>query len=133
MSRWLLFLKIIRAEIIAAFRPTQVISLHLNGNLATDSLKSQTVFFVALAGFVVLAGSALMSFLEPTLSIQSSVTSVVASLFNIGPGLDAVGPARNYAQLSPGTLVFLSLIMVIGRLEFFAVLVLFVPSLWREY
>lgn len=133
VSRWLLFVKIIRAEIIAAFRPTQVISLHLNGNLVTDSLKSQTVFFVALAGFFVLAGSALMSFLEPTLSILSSVTAVVASLFNVGPGLEAVGPAHNYAELSPGTLVFLSFLMVLGRLEFFAVLVLFVPSLWRKY
>jgi trk system potassium uptake protein len=57
----------------------------------------------------------------------------MATLFNIGPGLGEVGPTRNFAHLVPGTQLFLSLLMIFGRLEFFALLVLFMPSLWRKY
>ena len=51
----------------------------------------------------------------------------------IGPGLGAVGPTQNFAHLSQGTMAFLSWLMLVGRLEFFAVLVLFIPALWRKY
>jgi trk/ktr system potassium uptake protein len=133
VSRWILFFKIVRVEIIRAFRPNQVIALQLNGNQADDFLKMQTVFFVALAGMTVSLSTALVSLMEPTLDMDSCFSSVVATLFNIGPGLGAVGPMRNFAGLGAATQGFLSLVMLLGRLEFFAVLVLFMPSLWRRY
>ena len=74
-----------------------------------------------------------MSALEPSLDMVSSFTSVVATLFNIGPGLGVVGPVKNFSTLGPSTQTFLSLLMLLGRLEFFAVLVLFMPSLWRKF
>ncbi|RME96441.1 MAG: TrkH family potassium uptake protein, partial [Verrucomicrobia bacterium] len=61
------------------------------------------------------------------------LSAVMATLFNIGPGLGAVGPTQNFAHLHQPTQALLSLLMVLGRLEFFAVLALFVPSLWRRY
>lgn len=133
VSRLLLFLKITRAEIVAAFRPNQIISVTLNGNAASDGLKSQTVFFIALACISLVVGTVMISLFEPGLDLITSFSAALATLFNIGPGLGGVGPAQNYAFLSPGTLVFLSFLMVLGRLEFFALLVLFLPSLWRKY
>jgi len=133
VSRWILFFKIVRQEVTQAFRPNQVFSLRLNGSVVDDTLKIQTVFFIALAGVTVSLGTALVSLLEPAMDIDSCLSAVTASIFNIGPGLGAVGPTRNFAHLSGGTMVFLSLLMLFGRLEFFAVLVLFVPSLWRKY
>ncbi|MBN2508154.1 MAG: TrkH family potassium uptake protein [Verrucomicrobia bacterium] len=133
LARWILFLKIIRHEIVRAFRPNQVFSLRLNGNPADDVMKVQTVFFVALAGVTVCAGTVLVSLMEPALGMDSGLSAVMATLFNVGPGLGAVGPASNFAGLHPGTLLLLSLFMLLGRLEFFAVLVLFMPSLWRKY
>jgi trk system potassium uptake protein TrkH len=44
-----------------------------------------------------------------------------------------VGPTENFAHLRPATQVFLGMLMVLGRLELFAILVLFVPSAWRRY
>ena len=65
------------------------------------------------------------------LDLVTAVTSVVATLNNIGPGLGGVGPVDNYAFIYwPGKLL-LSLCMVLGRLELYAVLVLFLPSFWR--
>jgi trk system potassium uptake protein TrkH len=98
-----------------------------------EALNLQTVFFIALAGVTVAGGTALVSLLEPALGIESCLSSVLASLFNIGPGLSAVGPTRNFGHLNQGTQLFLSWLMLLGRLEFFAVLVLFVPALWRRY
>jgi len=133
VSRWLLFFKVIRLEVIAAFRPNQVIAVKLNGDLTDQELRMQTVFFVAMAGVIMAMATGLVSFLEPTLDIDSSLTAVAATLFNIGPGLGAVGPTQNFAAFSEGTLVFLSVLMLLGRLEFFAILVLFSPTLWKKY
>ncbi len=133
VSRWLLFFKIVRQETIVAFRPNQVIRLSLNGNATDDQLKAQTVFFIALAGVTVALGTGLVSLFEPGLNIETCLSAVMASLFNIGPGLSAVGPTQNFGFLSPLSQIVLSVMMILGRLEFFALLVLFVPTLWKRY
>jgi len=133
LSRWVLFFKMTRQQLLAAFRPNQVTTLKLNGSQVVDSLRVDTVFFIALAGVTVLVGTVVVSVLEPDLDMASSVSSVLATLFNIGPGLGAVGPTHNFAGLTPVTKIFLSVLMIMGRLEFSAVLVLFMPSLWRKY
>lgn len=135
ISRWLLFVKTIRIELVAVFRPNQVFTLRLNGNTADPSLKLQTAFFIAIAGLTVVLGTAVVSLLQPSpeWDTLSCVSAVLATLFNIGPGLAQVGPTKNFAELAPATKVFLSLLMALGRLEFFAIMVLFMPSLWRKY
>lgn len=133
VSRWILFFKIVHAEIVRAFRPNLVFSVRLNGNRVDDQVKIQTVFFIALAGTVAAAGSALICLFEPQFDILSAVAAVFACLFNIGPGLGLVGPTQNFSAMSPASQLLLSLLMVFGRLEFFALLVLFMPSLWRKY
>ena len=75
----------------------------------------------------------LVSTIEPELSFISVFSCVQATLFNIGPGFDAIGPSENFHFLRPSTKVYLSLLMVLGRLELFAVIVLFVPSVWRRF
>ena len=133
LSRWILFFKIVRIELVAVFRPNQVFRLQLNGNTADESLKLQTVFFVAIAAVTVVIGTALVSLMQPSLDKISCVSGVLACLFNIGPGLAKLGPTENFAFLEAPTKVFLSLLMALGRLEFFAVMVLFMPSLWKKY
>ena len=64
--------------------------------------------------------------------LTTSLTAVLASLFNIGPGLGDVGPVDNYAFFDPFSKMWLSLLMVMGRLELYSILVLCVPSFWRS-
>jgi trk system potassium uptake protein TrkH len=60
-----------------------------------------------------------------------SASAVAAMLNNIGPGLGTVGATQNYAHLTaPVKLVFIWL-MMLGRVEIFVILVLFVPRFWR--
>jgi trk system potassium uptake protein len=133
VSRLILFFKISREELIQVFRPNQVLTLRLNGIVASSAIRIQTLFFVALTGVVVAIGTVTVSILEPTANLITSFSSVVAVLFNIGPGLAAVGPTQNFADFTPATHVLMAILMALGRLELFAILVLFVPSLWKKY
>ncbi|MCP4185478.1 MAG: TrkH family potassium uptake protein, partial [Hyphomicrobiales bacterium] len=61
-----------------------------------------------------------------------SASSVVSTLNNVGPGLGAVGATQNYGHFSSPSKVMFILMMMLGRLEIFPVLVLFMPGFWRD-
>lgn len=133
VSRVILFAKSLRLDVLHAFRPNLVQRPSLNGNPVDDGLRHQVVMFVALGGVTAALGTVVVCALEPALDLDSSFSAVLTSLFNVGPGLGDVGPTRNFAHLTGSTQLFLGLLMIFGRLEFSALLVLFVPSLWRKY
>ena len=62
----------------------------------------------------------------------SALSSVAATLGNVGPGLGLVGPTANYAGIVPIGKVILTLLMWLGRLEILVVVVLFFPSTYRS-
>lgn len=116
-----------------SFRPNVVRPIRINRRtLSREAIEDITVFLV-LAALVAGLSVLVVSILEPHLDPLSAFSAVVASLFNIGPGLGAVGPMENFAFLSEHTKVYLALLMIMGRLEFFAILVLFAPSLWKRF
>ena len=65
------------------------------------------------------------------LDMVTSLSAVTASLGNVGPGLAEVGPASSYASIPEIGKGVLMLLMLAGRLELFALMVLFVPSFWK--
>ena len=119
--------------------------MQVNGNPLDDNARGQTILFVALFGFLVLISPALVSLLEfergdavaaaagSGIDPVTAVGSVFATLGNIGPGFGEVGPTDNFSGFRPATQLFLALLMVLGRLELYAVLVLFVPAAWKRY
>lgn len=133
MNRVILFLKTARRELVRSFRPNQVFRIRLNGDSPDERVLVTTSFFIALGFALSGASCVIVSLLEPQLNMISTIGCVFATLFNIGPGFDAVGPSSNFGFLSPATKVVLSFLMILGRLEFFALLVLFVPSVWKKY
>ncbi len=135
VSRLLVFLKAIRHDVIRAYRPNQVFRTQMNGRSISENLRAQTVLFVALYGFIFLGGAMMVSLLEAGngIDLLTSFGAVIATLANIGPGFGDVGPTENFAHFRPVTHVFLSMLMILGRLELFAILVMFVPALWRKY
>jgi len=133
IARWLVFFKIARQQIINAFRPSQTLPMKLNGFPLAHEFRTQTVFLISLSGVTIFFGAGCVSLLEPKLDMDTSLSAAIACLFNIGPGIGLVGPRENFAFFSPGAKVFLSFLMLLGRLEFFAILALFSPALWRRY
>jgi Trk-type K+ transport system membrane component len=62
--------------------------------------------------------------------LVTALSASLAALSSIGPGLGEVGPAGNYGQMSDPALAVLSALMLLGRLEFYTLLVLLIPSTW---
>jgi trk system potassium uptake protein TrkH len=62
----------------------------------------------------------------------TSITSVIACIGNVGPGLGAVGPMDNYFSMPTFAKWILSIDMLMGRLEIYTVLVLLVPRFYRK-
>jgi trk system potassium uptake protein TrkH len=133
VSRFMVFFKNFRRQMIHTFRPQQIVPVRINGVPLTDAYLAEVGFFLALVGFIVALGSLAMAVFEPAFDLVSGFGAVVATLFNVGPGLGAVGPSCTYAGLGPSSHLFLSVLMIMGRLEILVVLVLFVPALWRRY
>lgn len=133
VGRTLTFFKTCGQHLVNSFRPSQIIPVRINGTILEESQKTSALFFIALTGAIVAVGTLLITLLEPEISLVGSFTSVTATLFNIGPGLAEVGPTKTYAFFSPASHLVLAFLMLLGRLEFFALLVLFLPSLWRRY
>ena len=135
VSRLLVLLRTARFEVVKAFRPHQIFKMQVNGNSLDSDARAQTVIFICLYFFLFVIASFLMGILEfmNDIDLMNSVGAVIATLANIGPGFGDVGPTENFAHFLPATKVFLSLLMILGRLELYAVLVLFIPSLWKKY
>lgn len=135
VGRLIVFAKSARNEIIRTFRPHQVFRVVVNGNTMDDAARARTLFFITLYLMIIVAATAVVGFLEAGtgISLETCAGTVLATFCCIGPGFDAVGPAMNFSELREPTKVFLGWGMILGRLELFALLVLFVPQLWRKY
>jgi trk system potassium uptake protein TrkH len=81
--------------------------------------------------FLVLGGGCFMTLVDQ-MDYGTAMSSVIATLMNIGPGFGAVGPSENYAHISDVGKWFLSWNMLVGRLEMFSALVIFYPSFWKR-
>lgn len=120
-------------SIAHAFRPNITIPMRMGGQHLSESAIHSVILFIMLMAALQIFSMLFVSALEPTLSFLGVFSGVQATLFNIGPGFEAVGPTENFHFLRPMTKVFFSLLMILGRLELYAVMVLFVPSVWRRF
>lgn len=134
VSRILVFLRLMRHEVVRSFRPSRVFSLSLNGVKLDEASRMQVAFYLALITSIALVAAVFLTITEPLFAdFDSAAGAIVSSLFNIGPGFGTVGPDHTLAGLADRTLLALSMLMLLGRLELFAVLVLFVPGLWKRF
>lgn len=110
--------------------PRGVFAIRLSG----ERLRKDIVY--AITGFVMLY---MVLLLISTIvvaaagnDILTAMTTALATLGNIGPGFGRIGPALNYAFFPDWLKVYLSFIMMLGRLEIYTVLVLFTARYWRD-
>ncbi|MGA1793182.1 MAG: TrkH family potassium uptake protein [Thermoplasmatota archaeon] len=100
------------------------------GNIVfSDDIVRSVLSFIFAYISIFLIGTFLMTLTG--LDAVSAISSVAATLGNVGPGLGVVGPTSNYASVLPVGKVILAIMMWLGRLELLAVAVLFVPATYR--
>jgi trk system potassium uptake protein TrkH len=112
-------------------QPMSIVSVRLNGRPVEQSVIDLAVCYFIVNILLVLAGGCLIS-ISDELDYLSAMSAVIAALMNIGPGFGSVGPSENYAFISDFGKWFLSWNMLVGRLEMFSALVVFLPAFWKK-
>jgi trk system potassium uptake protein TrkH len=130
MIRALLLVKQAKREFTRILHPRVINPVTLGGQPVENN-----VIFAVLAFMLIWGGSIIvitMLLLVSGLDVITAFSAAVATLTNLGPGLNQVGPATTYQGLSDFQTWVCTFAMLIGRLELFAVLVLFTPMFWRK-
>jgi len=128
--RIMVLLKHVHVELMHLIHPRSVKHLKLGGRLVSEEIaRSIWGFFILYLGLFIVSAFLLAGM---GVDVVTSFAAVAATIGNIGPGLGEVGPMDNYAHLPDLAKLLLSLCMLLGRLEIYTVIVLFVPEFWRK-
>ncbi|MCK4873162.1 MAG: TrkH family potassium uptake protein [Phycisphaerales bacterium] len=126
--------KVILAEIERAFRPNVVRPIKIGGASLDPQHRLGTIAYVLGIVLIFAFGTfALIVFEQAsghTIDLTTAGSASVATLCNIGPGLGAVGAVENYADFTGASKIVMSALMALGRLEVFALAILFFPRFW---
>ena len=130
MFRSLVLCKQSLREMFTLVHPQAIAPLKIAGQLVPNRVVYSVLAFIFLyfITIVVLTFALLISGLD----FLSSVTAIVASINNVGPGLHVVGPGSTYGGLNDFQLWMCTAAMFLGRVEIFTVLILFTPVYWRK-
>ena len=130
VSRVMIMLKMVKNELSHLIHPKRVRQVTIESRVVNkEILRSISVFFIAY--IVIFAASTLLVSLD-NLDFTTNFTAVAATLNNIGPGLNEVGPAANFSVYCQPAKFVLMFDMLAGRLELFPLLLLFSPSTWKR-
>lgn len=145
--RCIVLFKVLVLEGERAFRPNLIRPVRLAGRRVADSVGKDVLIYVGLISAIFAVSWLSLVGLESSSSVSSAQWSqsgetqtsllidcagaVAATLNNIGPGLGVCGPHGNYTNFSDPGKLLMSLLMLLGRLELFAVIVLFIPGFWK--
>ncbi|MFO7832259.1 MAG: potassium transporter TrkG [Desulfuromonadaceae bacterium] len=130
VARILLLLKHGLVQLFRLIHPRTVRLVKLGHKAVAPDVMQAILGFFALFMGVFVAASFLLA--ASGMDLVSAGAAVIATLGNIGPGLGSVGPTDNYAHVPDFGKGILILCMLLGRLELFTVMVLFLPSFWRK-
>ena len=134
-------IKIFRIQLLYSFLinqlkkiiyPRGVFIIKYDKNNIDDKFMSSVISFIFLYIVIFFILTAILSLTG--LDFITSISGAATSISNVGPGLgEIIGPNGNFSSLSNSSKWALSLGMILGRLELFAILVLFIPSFWRKF
>ncbi len=125
----IIFKKTVR-EIKLFMRPAAAIRIKLGNKPVEQDVVMHISAFFAIFVLVFALSSFLMTFYTPNL--ETATSSVIASICNVGPGLNAVGATQNYAAIPAMGQTILIVCMLLGRLELYTILIMFLPGLWKR-
>jgi trk system potassium uptake protein TrkH len=116
-------------EVRLMFSPNTVLRVFIGGKPVPESVVRTVAGFFILYVTIWGVGTLMMALGSPDL--VTAATASAATLGNIGPGLNAVGPTQNYSFFSSGHKALMVLLMWLGRLEVYSIAALFTRAYWR--
>ena len=125
-----LLLKFVLAEFSRLLHPHAIIPVRVRQQTIPRDVVMNVLGFFVLYILIFAVGTLLIAAMG--YDVATSFGAVAATLGNVGPGLGEVGAIDNYAHFPPIGKWILSFFMLLGRLELYTVLILFVPAYWRR-
>jgi trk system potassium uptake protein TrkH len=132
-------LKTIRAVVLAKntvcefkrlIHPRAIIPVRLNGSALDFGTVQRLLAFAFLYISIIFAGWGILSLTG--MSFDEALSASVSALGNVGPGFGSIGSFGSYAFIPGFAKWFLSILMIVGRLEIFTILILFTPVFWKK-
>lgn len=128
--RIVIILKTIRREINKILHPKRIQSVKMDGKVVEQETISGV--FIFLGAYLVICIIAMFIVSFDGFDMMTTITSVIATISNIGPGLEMVGPTGNFADFSGLSKLVLSFCMLAGRLEIYPMIIMFSTSVWSK-
>ncbi len=128
--RILILFKYAYRELRQMLQPKAVIPIRVGEKTVPDSVAKNILGFVIIYIAIFIVSSLFMTLLG--LDLTTAISSVAATIGNIGPGLGQVGPVCNYSEIPQIGKLYLSILMLLGRLELFTVVLCFIPEFWQN-
>ena len=130
VSRILIVLKGVVKELNSYIHPKSIKKIKMDGKpIEHEVVRATNVYFIT---FMILFSLSVFAISFEEKGAVTSFTAVAATINNIGPGLDLVGPTENFSFFSNFSKYVLIFDMLAGRLELFPLLILFHPSIWLD-
>ena len=128
--RLLISVKTAFNEFVRQLHPRAVLAVRVNGQVIPNNLIRRTLSFIIIYIMLVVIGMVACTYMG--LDIDTSLGSCISMLSNVGPATGLTGPAGNFFLVPAAGKWLMSFYMLVGRLEIYSVLFLFMPSYWKE-
>jgi trk system potassium uptake protein TrkH len=129
--RYIVLFKNIRMQFRQMIHPKAILNVFIDGKKVSPYVITSTTGFIFL--FIMTNMLVTIYLFARGYDAMSAISAALATVGNIGPGFSLVGPACNYSFFSDIDKIVLSFAMLIGRLEFYTVLLLLSRSFWRKF
>lgn len=130
VSRVLIMIKSVRKELYTIVHPRARIKIKMDDRIVDeDTLRSVNIF---IGCYLLIYAVSMLCISIDGFDITSNFSAVAALINNIGPGLGEVGPAGNFGGYSTFSKYVMMFDMLVGRLEIFPMMALFLPATWRR-
>ena len=130
VSRIMILIKTVVKELNSYIHPRSVRKIKIDGKpVEHDVVRATNVYFIT---FMVIFAFSVFAISFENIGLVTSFTAVTATINNIGPGLELVGPTQNFSVFGPFSKYVLMFDMLAGRLELFPLLLLFHPSALKD-
>lgn len=117
-------------ELVLMLHPRAVLGVRIGKQIVPDNKVRQALSFIFIYILLVVIAMTCYSLLGA--DVDTALGSSISMLSNVGPGTGITGPAGTFAVVPPAGKWLMSAYMLIGRLEIFTVLFLFMPTYWKD-
>ena len=131
VSRFIILIKTLHKELLQFLHPRSIKKIKIDEKIVEhEVVRSTNVFMIT---YILIFAFSVLLIAFDNLDLTTNFTAVAATLNNIGPGLELVGPTSNFSVFSPFSKLILIFDMLAGRLELFPLLLLFARSTWKKF